>query len=297
MAIAISKKLPHYNYIVALFATKKYPKSEIKQMLEDRGLPTSNYYLDKIVAELLSQHPDYFQDNKKTINDLEPEWIATLKIEKMLGYLENIIVPGNSIDGIEGAFKILDDPLMFRLVSSLCIVGITQEDIELMVNGKFNLEYSYEDIDEFTQYFFNVHNWTRVQKQNYIKDRSPKEYVPTFKVALKGDKDYLIWKLGAQPDRTHESMINEMVTDSFYNFKDKTRSDPDLAQKWGTLALKLSDKADKIRKESISNEDFFNMVEFDDGSEQEELVTLDQLNDIEEAESDKIVPLKNKKQG
>ena len=60
------------------------------------------------------------------------------------------------LDKVDGAFKLLNDPLMYRLITSMGLALITDEDIELIINGKFNMEYSAEDIKLFLKYFFNV---------------------------------------------------------------------------------------------------------------------------------------------
>ena len=64
----------------------------------------------------------------------------------MYGHLFDIYTPSIDVVSIEGAMTILDDPLMKRLISSLAISNITSEDIELIVNGKYNVEYSHENI-------------------------------------------------------------------------------------------------------------------------------------------------------
>lgn len=73
----------------------------------------------------------------------------------MYGYIFNVQVPSDT-DGIKGAHAIMNDPLMYRLITSMALSGITEEDIELIVNGKYNIQYSSQDINEFLYYFFNV---------------------------------------------------------------------------------------------------------------------------------------------
>ncbi len=148
----------------------------------------------------------------------------------MYGYLYNKEVSAGTL-GIEGAFSLLNDPLMYRLITSLALAGITEEDIELIVNGKYNIHYTSEDIKEFLHYFFKVDGWSLNQKKDYvsgIKDQSLSRF---YKLALKGDKDYLVWKLGAAPDKSFDHMLRDMMLDSYYNFKERSKVDPDTAQK------------------------------------------------------------------
>ncbi len=73
----------------------------------------------------------------------------------MFSYITKLEVPCGTL-GIKGAFDILEDPAMHQLITALAIARITDEDIELLVNGKFNVQYSPEDIKEFLHYFFDV---------------------------------------------------------------------------------------------------------------------------------------------
>ena len=72
----------------------------------------------------------------------------------MYGYIFEIYTDKTNVQDIEGAIKILNDPLMKRLVTSLAIASITTEDIELIVNGKYNIDYSHENIKFFLKYKF-----------------------------------------------------------------------------------------------------------------------------------------------
>jgi hypothetical protein len=148
----------------------------------------------------------------------------------MYGYLKKVVT-SEGIDGVKGAFEIINDPMMYRLITSLALAKITDEDIELIVNGKYNFQYSSDDIEEFLHYFFNVKEWTLPRKQEYVdqvKDSGLKRF---YKLALKGDKDYLVWKLGAAPEKSFDHMLRDMMTDSYYNFKERAKADPELAQK------------------------------------------------------------------
>ena len=48
-----------------------------------------------------------------------------------------------------------------------------------------------------------------------------------------------------------------MMTDSYYNFKERSKGDPDLAQRWGGLAIKLTDRIDRLEKDTGDKKDFF----------------------------------------
>jgi hypothetical protein len=87
----------------------------------------------------------------------------------MYGYIFDIYTDKTNVRDIEGAIKILNDPLMKRLVTSLAIASITTEDIELIVNGKYNIDYSHENIKLFLKYFFDVEKYSFPEKKKLVE--------------------------------------------------------------------------------------------------------------------------------
>lgn len=282
MAVDINKKYPHINFIKTLLLGR-CNLQEIYETLEKHGFskPSTNE-LGAIRRDLETTYPEptYLNTMTKTESSIDIDWLVENGFAPLYGFWFKIEVPNTH--GIQGAFNLVDDPLMFRLVTSLAITGITDEDIELLVNGKYNQQYASEDISLFLHYFFNMKNWSRVNKAAWIKKNAPAEYARYYKIALKGDKDYLIWKLGAAPDKSFEQMLSEMSTDAYYNFKERSRNDPELAQKWGTLAVKLIEKLDKVKKDEQKSNDFFDMIEFsvDEKADQDGIIHMEDLDEI-----------------
>ena len=203
----------------------------------------------------------------------------------MYGYIFEVYTDKTNVSDIDGAFKILNDPLMKRLVTSLAMAGITTEDIELIVNGKYNIEYSHEHIVLFLKYFFDVADYSFVEKKKLVEKVVDQDTKRFFTIALRGDKDYLLWKLGAAPDKSFDAMLRDMMSDSYYNFKERSRVDPDLAQRWGGLAVKLSDRIDRIQAEKTSSEDLFEELEFkleETRKEEQAILHIDELEDKEQ---------------
>tara|TARA_Y100000034_G_C6862475_1_gene392694 strand:+ start:694 stop:1356 length:663 start_codon:yes stop_codon:yes gene_type:complete len=219
-------KIPHEKYVTALVAGKLTPEV-ILQKLEQVNLSFPLPGVQKIYETLSDEQPDYFKDPKASI---EVQWVKDWDVAEMYGYLFKVYT-GDDMDAIKGAFKLLDDPLMFRLITSLAIGNITSEDIELVVNGKYDVEYTHANIEMFLKYFFNVSNSSLAEKKQLVEAVTDGSLKRFYKVALQGDKDYLLWKLGAAPDKSFDSMLRDMLSDSYYNFKERSRVDPDLAQK------------------------------------------------------------------
>jgi hypothetical protein len=110
----------------------------------------------------------------------------------MYGYMFDVYTPTTDIASIEGCLNILQDPLMKRLISSLAISNITAEDIELVVNGKYNVEYSHSNIEMFLKYFFDVSDYSFADKKRLIAGVEDPDLKKFYKIAIKGDKDYLL---------------------------------------------------------------------------------------------------------
>lgn len=250
-------KVPFIKYIETL-VVGRYNVNQIVAELQAINLELPLQGIVYIADTLKATNPEYFED---TTSSPELSWLHELEIEKMFGYKFNFVLP-EGVLGIAGAFKIINDPLMYRLITSMALANITDEDIELIVNGKYNIEYSSEDVTCFLHYFFNLKDWTIQDKLKFVESTIRPELKSAYNLALKGDKDYLLWKLGAAPDKSFDSMIRDMMVDSYYNFKERSKTDPELAQKWGTLAIKLTDRLEKLEKETADKKDMFTDIQF-----------------------------------
>lgn len=248
-------KVPHIKYIEALICSK-FQRDTIIEKLEEQEFFIPFNGIDQVHEVLAKLNPDYIINNQP-----DPDWLIELGVDKMVTYLRKLEMP-NGADGIEGAFRILEDPLMYRLITSLALAKITDEDIELIVNGKFNINYSSGDIQEFLHYFFNVKSWTLTDKLEYIELVQNPDLKRFYKMALKEDKDHLVWKLGAAPNKTFDTILKEIMTDSFYNFKEMSKTNPEMAQKWGTLALRTVEKLEKLEQTTNEKRDLFNEISF-----------------------------------
>ena len=249
-------QVPFIKYIEAL-VVGKLSLAEIETKLTESRLSFPSKGLSIIWKRFSAEQPAYFEGKE----ELDTAWLADWDIEKMYGHVFEVHTPEGT-EGIVGAFNVLNDPLMYRLITSLALAGITEEDIELIVNGKYNIHYSSEDIKAFLHYFFNVDSWNLNQKKEYVSTVKDNSLLKFYRLALKGDKDYLVWKLGAAPDKSFNSMLRDMMVDSYYNFKERAKIDPDTAQKWGALAVKLTDRLERLEKETGDKQDLFEAIQF-----------------------------------
>lgn len=248
-------KVPYIKYVEALVCSK-LSRDEIYDNLNDQEFFITFQGVDQVHKMLSQLNPDYILRDQP-----DPNWLMELEVDKMVAYNRKLEMP-NGVLGIAGAFRILEDPLMYRLVTSLALAKITDEDIELIVNGKYNISYTSEDITEFLHYFFNVKSWSLTDKVQFTEFQENNDLKKFYKMALKGDKDHLVWKLGAAPNKSFDSMLREIMTDSFYNFKENALRNSDIAQKWGTLALKTVEKLEKLDKDTKDKKDIFSEIKF-----------------------------------
>ena len=84
------------------------------------------------------------------------------------------------------------------------------------------------------------------EKKDYIGLVSDHDLRAFYELALQGDKSYLMWKLGVAPEKSFDNMLREMFSDSYYNFKEYLARNPDMANKFGALAIRISERLDKI---------------------------------------------------
>ena len=251
------KQLPYIKYLETLVVGRLSASSVHGKLLEV-GLDLPMPAVQMVYDHLSAQKPEYFS---KQTTPVEMDWLVDLEVDKMFGFLFKQEVPSGTL-GIRGAFNIIEDPLMYRLITSLAFARITDEDIELIVNGKYNISYAAEDIKEFLHYFFSVKDWDLSEKKEYVATVADKQLKSSYTLALKGDKDYLVWKLGASPEKGFNLMLRDMMTDAYFNFKEQSRLNPDTAQKWGTLAIRLTDRLEKLEKDTENKKNLFDEVTF-----------------------------------
>lgn len=144
--------IPHLKFIETLVISK-FSVDKLIEKLEDYDQPIPEKAITIVYDTLRSQAPDYF--SAKDPEPADPDWIRDHDLVEGFVYFTNHSFPEN-VPSLDGAIKILNDPLMYRLITSMALALITDEDIELIVNGKYNMEYSSDDVKMFLKYFFNV---------------------------------------------------------------------------------------------------------------------------------------------
>lgn len=215
-------------------------------------------YIVEVYKDMYKSNPGFWNTDSKA-PDLN--WLRELDIDKFVCHQLNLELE-NGTHGIQGALEIINDPDMYKVITSLALAKINDEDIELIVNGKYNIHYDMDDIKEFLRYFFDVEKWNLTEKKSYTNMIIDPKLKKAYQIALDGDKDYLIWKLGIAPDKSFDQMLRDMMADSYYNFKETAKVSTDTAQKWGNLALRITDRVDRLDKESADKKSLFDQIMF-----------------------------------
>ena len=271
-------KLPHIKYLETLIAGRLTNQEILKDLQQHSLQVPPSKEVDAIRKTLKLGQEDYFEDMEgKEVADLS--WLHETAIEAMFGYRFMIQV-AESTDGIDGAFKVLNDRSMYRVITSLAMSGVVPEDIELIVNGKYDIEYSSNDLDQFLHYFFNLEGWSYFEKDEYssgVKDEQLRMY---YNMALEEEKDYLMWKLGIAPNKSFDAMLRDMAFDCYYNFKEQSTRNPEHAHKWGQLALKVQERLEKVEKDLEAESDMHQDLQF-------YFIGKDKMSDIPEPKTEK----------
>ncbi len=256
-------KLPYENLVKILIINKESPVAIIDTLKSmDFTLPLNITDLcKKIHKDLVAENPEYFAG---TIS-LEDNWLKTIGLYELY-YGHYGLTPDNKEDlnGFLGAKRIIEDPRMRRAIQAMALIKITQEDIELVLNAKYDFNFVPEEIEFFLNNYFNVNKWTLPQIKALVDIEPNKEFKEMYLLALKGDKSYLMWKLGLSPNKSYQEMLQDMMNDAYYLFKENSRpgQDNEAAIKWSNIAIKVAEKLDKSGKDEDEALTLFQSITF-----------------------------------
>ena len=258
--------LPHEKYIKVLITRKlalPYINTELNELLLQE---VTSKVFDDLYKSLYNTNADYFDSTDPNLLPDE-QWLKDQGIFEVYAYKYNYPLSDSNESkrlelSVPGALQILNDPLMRRAIQALSIAGsVPEEDIELIINGKYDITYISENFSLFIKYFFDVKEWSLAQKRAYVKKlpASQEIFRPVYVIALTNDKNYLLWKLGLAPDKSFDQMLRDLATDAYYNCKERSH-DPDSALKWGTLMTKIMDRLDKFDEDTQDKNDLYKQL-------------------------------------
>ena len=275
----MEEKYPHLKFIQALICGGTAPDDILVELNKyNLPFPADNY--NAIQKDLKKMDPEFFKKTSKK-NFIDRDVADILDIVPMLAYKFNYPA-GMDISYFDKTFEMLENNNIRIFLYVMFMADLKIDEIELSVNEKFDINASTKAIQSYRHYFFNLNKFTYKEKQELEKEfRYDINSRRLFKVALRGDKDYTLWKLGAAPQKSLNAMLDEMMTDSFYMFKEKVKQDPDTATKLGGLALKLADKIDRINDDKDKSDNLFEALNFDDEDEEissKKIISSDEID-------------------
>lgn len=257
-------RIPEKYYIKALMAGRM----SAEQVLDDLAklkIPAPPMELFKqLYDELKSSNEDFFNSPKTIVPSedwLEDEGIAEMYALKFSRAVSNRIA--KKILGCQGALNMILDPNLKKYNYTLALAGMEQADVELIINARYSIAHDSPDFNAFFHYFCNFEDWTYADKELYMES-SPDGLKSIYRIALKNDRSYLIWKLqlGTDPNLKYEEMLKDMLTDSYFLFKENVRIKPDDANKFAVLATKLADRLDGLAQDKDKGDDLLSKLKF-----------------------------------
>jgi hypothetical protein len=250
-------RIPERKYMEVLIAGRISPVLFADDLsMHKIALPSEKIIL-AIHDELVASNPEYFSQDVEP----DPDWLKDTGLSPMFYYRWKKPTDA-SIRGCDGAFRMLGDPRMLKYMHLLSFAGITQEDIELILNSKYNISYEPEDFQVFFKYFANYTGWSYNDKELYSDSITDPDMRKQFKTAIKGERAQLIWELGlgADPNLSFGELLQDMFTDSYFFFKKNLKLRPDDAQKFAALAVKISDRLEGIKDKESDAQDFISQL-------------------------------------
>lgn len=251
-------KLPFIKYLESLVMCR-YNNEKIKEELGKLPIPLAKEFpedaINVVRQHLMTTDVDYFTKPDVT-NYPDMDNLKALEVFDMVHYILKLD-PGYHLKHISGAIDLVNDQDMFNKISSLALSNISDEEIELIVHGKYNIHYDETQIKAFLFYFFNVSGWILKDKKEYIALIKDDDLLTFYEMAIEGDKSYLMWKLGIAPQKTFEVMLQDMGSDAYYFFKEKSKRFPSEAQTWAGIFLRAIERAEKLQLDKDKSGDFF----------------------------------------
>lgn len=266
-------RTPFENYVKTLIAGRKSLDS-ILMDLRSMELKMNEKDLFILKDQLYLEQPEYFENFNEPV---DIDWLEHHNIDKMFGFLFDKQIR-RDINGIEGALKIFEDPQIYKIVTALSLAGFDVNTIEVIIQGRIDISYEFEDFKEFINYFFNVEGWSKKDKEFYTSTVINPELKKIYVEALKGDNNKLLWKLKLNPNLEFEEMLRQISYDSFYKFKNTLEINPDIALKFASMVEKIAGRLEKLteeRKSDLGSQGNFNLLFEED--EKTEIKTFSQL--------------------
>lgn len=254
-------RVPERKYLQTLMAGRLSSSLFVDELERCRiPLPAQADILE-LRDELIASNPAYFANPEE---EADPDWITQMGLAPLFYYRFQKPTDG-SLKGCEGAFRMLEDPRMTKYMHLLAFSGMSLEDIELLLNSKYNISFETDDFTIFHKFFANYDDWKFLDKELYVDSIQDPDTKSLFHKAIKGERAQLIWELGlgADPGLSMDDLLRDMFTDSYFYFKKNVKRFPEDAQKFAGLAVKISDRLESMQGKKDKAEDLITSLKID----------------------------------
>lgn len=245
--------IPYIKYLFSLFLYLKDDDEAIRKNIISSNLPYNEKIIELSYDRFINSLGEY---SNSFINCLYLDFTNEefSKILKQLNIINCFIFQVHSV-----STKISSDPLIKTHVECCLLNRIKYEDIICDISKIYKVDINEHEIIDFSTIFFDINEINSTNSWMEYVDTLPVEE-KNFKIKCKaGGADYTRWALGAKVDLDALEITKDMITDSYFKFReasiDKSMNSVDSAIKWGGLATKLIDRAMKLELLNSSEPD------------------------------------------
>lgn len=260
-------RYPYENYIKAL-ACKGHDELSISERLRTLKLiPPTELEIARISNSVLDTVP---QDVRELIEhgaryDLD-EFITKASQQLMAAELDDIIpvLREKRIPQWEEALLIMTDPELRMYVMCLTICQTLEEDILEGIKKRFREDVSELGLFMFKKYFWDIADMSRLELYHFISSCSIQKHRQLLMNAFRHHEKELKWQLEGESLLTLEDILQNVMHESFYKFKNLVTSEEidnvTRTQQWANLAIKAAEKLETMKTSGSDN--IISLLEF-----------------------------------
>lgn len=252
-------RIPERKYIEVLIAGKVSSPILVEDLTNHKIQIPKDKELIAIYEDLVKTNPEYFTTDGA---EPDPDWLKDFGLSPMFYYRWK--KPTDlSLKGCDGVFKMMEDPNVMRYIHLLAFSGVAKDDIELILNARYNISYESEYFQMAFQYFCNYDDWTYADKELYSDGIVDVDLRKHYKEALHEDRGQLLWDigLGTDPKMSIEEALKDMFNDAYRFFKRFQKNRAAEARDYAALAVKISDRVEGIKSKEETAQDLISQLQ------------------------------------
>ncbi len=177
---------------------------------------------------------------------------------RVLGIDELVeVMKGTRNKDWEDALLLITDKVYRMATMTMFLYGDAPEDILEVLNTKYRADMAIEAVELFSKYFWDVGRMTKLEIYSYISSIDGNKIRADFLDAFHKKTARVKWRVTGENMLTLESVLSEIMNESFDKFKSSVGHDDDSTVtktiKWAELAIKSAEKFNKIANKEAAN--------------------------------------------